>query len=156
MSVVATATEGVDVDIEALAADAQRMLDGVGEEWELSLLVCDDTFIQPLNAQWRGKDAATDVLSFPQLETETPGQLPSGQGHLLGDIVISLQTATRQATQLGHTTEAELRVLVAHGLCHLMGYTHANAADRAVMQAEEVRLLAAAGTEMPSLVERNS
>ncbi|MEZ4319155.1 MAG: rRNA maturation RNase YbeY [Myxococcota bacterium] len=148
-----------DFDIEALANDAQAVLDGVAHpDWELSLLVCDDAFIAPLNQQWRGKSGPTDVLSFPQLEWDAPDvarDLPP-EPVLLGDVVISLETAARQAGELGHPTDVEMRVLLVHGVCHLLGHTHADDADRSVMNGVEARLLAALGLPAEGLVARAS
>lgn len=157
MAVLASTTDELDVHVEALAEDAQRALDAIDRGgWELSLLLCDDTFIRPLNEQWRGKDAPTDVLSFPQLELDGPIELdaPAADGTLLGDIVISVQTAERQGQEQGHGLDVELRVLVVHGLCHLLGHTHATDAQRAEMTALEARLLGAMGLHADGLVQR--
>ncbi len=79
---------------------------------ELSLVFCDDAFIHELNRDYRGKDAPTDVLSFPQEET----------GGLLGDLVISLQTCRRQARVHRHPLAREVEWLFLHGALHLLGY----------------------------------
>ncbi len=97
-----------------LVADAEALLaaaDLAGAE--LSLVLCDDAAIRALNARWRQVDAATDVLSFPQ-DDEV----------VLGDLVISADTAARQAAERGHGLRDELRVLLVHGLLHLLGYDH--------------------------------
>lgn len=156
MAVMASTTgETGPVDVESLARDAQQVLDALGSvDWELSLLLCDDAFIQPLNLQWRGKDAATDVLSFPQLVVPTPGHPPVDQGTLLGDIVISVDTAARQAAERSHPVATELRVLLVHGICHLLGHTHAGDTDRAAMRTREGALLGAIGIDTSGLVER--
>lgn len=156
MSVMASTTGTVeDVNVEALAVDAQKAIDALGSvEWEVSLLLCDDAFIGPLNGQWRGTKEATDVLSFPQLEIQTPGHPPVNQGTLLGDIVVSVDTADRQASSAGHSLDVELRVLVVHGLCHLVGHTHDVDDAREAMQQLEARLLTAMGLDAPSLIAR--
>lgn len=122
---------------EALVADAERLLlalDRGGQE--LSLVLCDDAFIQPLNRDWRGKDSATDVLSFPQGEGEATGE-PA-----LGDLVISVDTAARAAAELGHSLSEELKVLLVHGVLHLIGHDHEQGGEQAErMRAEESRLL---------------
>jgi probable rRNA maturation factor len=79
---------------------------------ELSLVFCDDAFIHTLNRDYRGKDKPTDVLSFPQ-------DVDSG---ILGDVVISVPTATRQAEEGGRTLTQELEWLFLHGALHLLGY----------------------------------
>ena len=83
----------------------------------LTLVVTSDRRIRALNRAWRGLDEATDVLSFPA------GDGPGPARHL-GDLVISRQTAARQARAEGHSLATELRVLALHGLLHLLGYDH--------------------------------
>ncbi|CAN6230921.1 unnamed protein product [Urochloa humidicola] len=86
---------------------------------EISLLLCDDDFIRKLNKEWRDEDHATDVLSMSQ---HIPGlDIPILQ---LGDIVISVETAQRQAEERGHTLLDEIRILTVHGLLHLLGFDH--------------------------------
>jgi probable rRNA maturation factor len=116
---------------------------------ELSVMLCDDVTIQGLNLEWRGKDAPTDVLSFPQ-EEAFPGAPVS-----LGDVVISLDTAAKQAGELGHSAEIEVQVLLAHGLLHLLGHDHEAPEERAAMEAEERRLLHAVGLDAAGLVGRS-
>ena len=83
----------------------------------LTVVVTTDRRIRRLNRQWRGLDTATDVLSFPA------GEDPGPARHL-GDLVISRETAARQARQAGHPLATELRILALHGLLHLLGYDH--------------------------------
>jgi len=85
---------------------------------EVSILLVDDTTIEDLNTRYRGKHKPTDVLSFPQ-EQEIP--IP-GMPRLLGDIVISLDTAVKQAARAGHSIDDEVAQLAIHGLLHLLGY----------------------------------
>ncbi len=103
---------------------------GVGE---LSIVVVTDAAIRALNRAWRGKDRATDVLSFPISE-------PPGAGSLLGDVVISLDTATRRARAERRSTGAELDRYLAHGILHLLGYDHERAEDARVMASMEAEL----------------
>src|SRR5688572_20745444 len=91
------------------------------DDVELSVLLTDDVGIRALNAQWRQKDEATDVLSFPQLDPSEIGGETSGA---LGDLVVSVETAAAQAAEHGHDLSTELRVLLAHGLAHLVGHDH--------------------------------
>lgn len=129
------------VQAQALAAIEALELGHV----ELSVLLCDDAVIQPMNMDWRGKDSPTDVLSFAMGEGEELA-LPPGVPRPLGDLVISVQTAERQALLIGHPLQDELRVLVVHGLLHLLGFDHETGEeDAAVMRAEEARVLAAMG-----------
>jgi len=103
---------------------------------EASLLLTDDPTIRALNRSFRHKDKPTDVLAFAQ--REGGGPTPAG---LLGDVVISVATARRQARR---GLERELLHLTAHGLCHLLGYDHRTDAEEATMNARARALLAEA------------
>lgn len=148
---------GPKVDRRILARDARVLLAALGlPRAELSIVVCDDATIRPLNLEWRGKDAPTDVLSFPQEEADEPGRF-AVPPLALGDIVLSTETATRQAAELGHGLDTELKVLLVHGLLHLVGHDHEGddleGARR--MGAEERRLLALLGVDgEAALIER--
>ena len=98
---------------------------------EVALRLCGDPAIHELNRGWRGKDRPTDVLAFAQREG------PAADPGLLGDIVISVDTARRQARRGLH---AELLHLVSHGLCHLLGYDHRNDAEEREMNARAAAL----------------
>lgn len=148
----------VDVDVRVdgldpapLLRDADwllRRLDLAGAE--LSLVLCDDAFIRPLNRDYRGKDAPTDVLSFAMQE----GDDLLADDPVLGDLVISVETATRQAAEQGHGVDAELRVLLVHGLLHLLGYDHeVDEEEAAEMRAAEAKLLSEMGGAV-GLIER--
>ncbi|ADI13580.1 rRNA maturation RNase YbeY [Truepera radiovictrix] len=93
---------------------------GAGDK-ELTIVLVDDPKIRELNRAHRGEDAPTDVLSYPLAEPDDAGfpEVPH-----LGDIVISLDTAARQAAAQGHTLELEVVTLAAHGLTHLLGFDH--------------------------------
>ncbi|PRO65106.1 rRNA maturation RNase YbeY [Alkalicoccus urumqiensis] len=89
---------------------------------EVSVTFVTDKEIHSLNLEWRGKDKSTDVLSFALKEEE---DIPvAGVPELLGDIVISTETAAQQAETYGHSIERETAFLAVHGLLHLLGYTH--------------------------------
>jgi probable rRNA maturation factor len=92
--------------------------------YELSLRLTDDQEIQALNAQYRFQDKPTDVLAFAALEVENFAPAPPEMPVYLGDIVISVDTATRQASDRGHSLEVELAWLASHGLLHLLGWDH--------------------------------
>lgn len=95
--------------------------------YELSLRLTDDQEIQSLNAQYRSKNQPTDVLAFAALEVDSPQLPPQVQLSMpvyLGDIVISVDTAHRQAQQQGHSLKTELAWLATHGLLHLLGWDH--------------------------------
>jgi probable rRNA maturation factor len=97
------------------------------DAYELTLRLTDDAEIQGLNAQYRHKNQPTDVLAFAALEVNSP-QLPTefqlSVPLYLGDVVISVDTAERQAQQQGHPLQTELAWLAAHGLLHLLGWDH--------------------------------
>lgn len=119
--------------------------------YELNLRLTDDTEIQELNAQYRSLDVPTDVLAFATLEVDCP-QLPAevflSQSLNLGDIVISVETANRQAQQQGHSLQTELGWLAAHGLLHLLGWDHPNQQTLIQMLDQQVIMLLAVGLEV--------
>ncbi len=107
---------------------------------ELSVALISDRRMRSLNRQFRGKDYATDVLSFPA-DPSTP--LGAGSGGFLGDIVIATGVAKKQAKAQGHALKTEIRVLALHGLLHLLGFDHE--ADDGKMARVEARLRKKAG-----------
>ncbi|MEZ4271061.1 MAG: rRNA maturation RNase YbeY [Myxococcota bacterium] len=120
---------------------ARIISDGLGyDRVELSLLLTDDDTIAALNHAWRGKVGPTDVLSFSQMEGAVAVQ---GHAlHVLGDIVISLDTASRQASRFGVSLEEEVTRLMVHGMLHLLGHDHVHGGVQARrMKNEEARLL---------------
>jgi len=116
------------------------MLRALGlDDAELSILLCDETTIRGLNRQYRKKNKATDVLAFPM--REGPG--PASSAGLLGDVVISLPVATRQAAERDRPIIEEVTFLLAHGLLHLLGYDHRNQREEEEMKARTEDLMAA-------------
>ena len=113
-------------------------LEAVPGDPEISLVLCDDAFIQSLNAEYRGLNKPTDVLSFAQDDPE-----------LLGDIVISLPTAARQAEAAGWTLENEVALLGVHGLLHLLGYDDETESGAWEMQRKTEAALREAGISIP-------
>jgi rRNA maturation RNase YbeY len=113
---------------------------------DLSLLLVGDRSMRRLNRRYRRKDRTTDVLAFPvrQHSARPAPRAPRLVPALLGDVVISLPQAERQARQAGHSVEQELAVLVVHGLLHLLGYDHERSAREARrMQRKERAILRA-------------
>jgi len=106
-------------------------------EAEVGCLLVTDLRIRALNRRYRGEDHPTDVLAFPQGE----GGGPPGHPVLLGDVVISVETAARQAARAGHSLEREAALLLIHGILHLLGHGHATAVERRRMWAIQRRLL---------------
>ncbi len=115
----------------------------LGESIDVSLLITGDDRIHELNRDYRHIDSPTDVLSFPQHEGDEPFIQPPGAAANLGDIVISLDTAKRQAIQEGHSLEHELAHLALHGTLHLLGYDHQTDEEEAEMNALENQVLGA-------------
>lgn len=115
--------------------------------YELSLRLTDDTEIQVLNFSYRSQDRPTDVLAFAALEVECP-QLQSLPALYLGDIVISVDTAGRQAQQQGHTLQTELAWLATHGLLHLLGWDHPDEDSLTEMLNQQAVLLQMVGIDI--------
>jgi probable rRNA maturation factor len=108
---------------------------------ELSVSVTDDREIRALNRVFRHRDRATDVLAFAMREGEPSERSGAAlAAEILGDVVISVETARRQAIRARRTLDAELRMLLAHGLLHLVGYDHHTKREEKVMTAQTERL----------------
>jgi probable rRNA maturation factor len=103
---------------------------------ELSILLTDDGTVRELNRAYRGVDSVTDVLSFAQDEG-VPLARPDGAPRHLGDVVVSIETARRQAEEYGQTLDQEAGHLLVHGVLHLLGYDHETAGDAARMKSRE-------------------
>lgn len=107
---------------------------------ELSILLTDDKQIHILNRNYRHKDRPTDVLAFAMNEGEF-GEISRG---LLGDVIVSVPTAARQAEERGVSVMEEVTMLLAHGLLHLLGHDHRTEKEDRAMRAETARLCLAA------------
>lgn len=112
--------------------------ESVASDPEISIVLCDDLFIQTLNAEYRGKNKPTDVLSFAQ---DDPA--------VLGDIIISLLTAARQAAAAHWPLESEIVLLAVHGLLHLLGFDDETAAGAWEMQRRTEAVLTECGIAVP-------
>jgi probable rRNA maturation factor len=130
--------------VTAVLTEAARVL-GVSPQAEVGVVFADDAYIRELNRDYRGIDAATDVLSFALDEGEEPAVQGGPAEALLGDIVISLETAERQAAEFGHGLEREMAYLTVHGMLHLVGYDHEEESAKAEMRRQEEKILAALG-----------
>ena len=132
-----------------LRADAERMMRAAGlGECELSLTLTSDRAMRRLNRDYRGIDAATDVLSFSQIEQAgaappDPRSVKNSPGLPVGDVVISIDTAIRDARELGVSAPSQLRRLLIHGFLHLIGYDHERSAAAARRMFARARNLAA-------------
>jgi probable rRNA maturation factor len=125
--------------LEEFLAGAKR---AAGLEGAIAVLLAGDMEIRRLNREFRGKDKATDVLSFPAGDG-------LGRGRVAGDLAISVETAAREAEQRGHSLDLELRVLLLHGVLHLAGFDHE--ADSGEMARKEERLRKKLGLEKRGL-----
>jgi probable rRNA maturation factor len=136
------------VDTRQLKSVARKLLHEVDESQSaLSISLVGDREIRTLNREHRGKDKATDVLSFPLYE---PGEAAADEGErLLGDVVISVDTARRQAADYDAPLQNEIYRLLIHGILHVLGHDHEEAEERKAMEAEERRLAAAIGMPYP-------
>ncbi|MBQ0068062.1 MAG: rRNA maturation RNase YbeY [Phascolarctobacterium sp.] len=123
--------------------DAVAKLHNLGGKTEVSVTLVDDTEIHQLNRDYRKVDRPTDVLSFALDEGEEPKLVDAPEEHLLGDIIISAETAQRQGDEFGHGLEREIVYLAVHGLLHLLGYDHIQEEDKKIMRAKEEEALRA-------------
>ncbi|MBL1228499.1 rRNA maturation RNase YbeY [Enterococcus sp. BWB1-3] len=150
-------TEKVSADhveeVENLLQFAADFLE-ISEDTELSVTFMDNEEIRVINRDYRGKDTATDVISFA-LEEEGAGEMPiifdEEESALfprnLGDLMISIERAEEQAADYGHSFERELGFLAVHGFLHLNGYDHMNEADEKEMFDLQKEILNAYGLE---------
>ena len=149
---------------EALAADViNASLDEIGCPYEVqvSLTITDSSGIQEMNKEFRDIDAPTDVLSFPMLDYEQPGDFsfleeeedgdqtdlfdPESGELVLGDIVINSDRVFSQANEFGHSIKREYAFLIAHSMLHLMGYDHMSPEEAAEMEALQEKILSGLG-----------
>lgn len=165
MELVETVIEDARWEAFGLAELAERVgratLAGLGLPavgFSISLMGCDDARIAVLNADFRGKPAPTNVLSWPSDErgAEFVGEAPKrpDPGHSddpesLGDIAIAWETCAREAEEQGKPMVAHVTHLIVHGVLHLLGFDHVEEEDAAMMEALEVRILASLGVSDP-------
>jgi probable rRNA maturation factor len=150
----------VDIVVESPLWKAQRGADAmlrraldaaaalVPSEGELAVVLSDDAAIRALNRDWRGKDAATNVLSFPAKDARSDRRAP----HLLGDIVIAHETVAREAAAEDKPFMHHLVHLAVHGFLHLAGYDHETNKDAAAMERLEIAILARLDVPDPYLL----
>ena len=150
----------VDIVVESPLWKAQRGADAmlrralaaaaalVPSDGELAVVLTDDAAIRALNRDWRGKDAATNVLSFPAKEARPDRRAP----RLLGDIVIAYETVAREAAAEGKPFMHHLAHLAVHGFLHLVGYDHEANEDADAMEGLEIAILARLDVPDPYLL----
>lgn len=115
---------------------------------DMTIVLTDDRQLHELNLDYLGVDSPTDVLSFPAAETD-----PETESLYLGDIAISVPRAIQQAQNGGHPVEAEAQLLVVHGTLHLLGYDHSTDEEKAVMWAEQAKVLERLGLSRITIQE---
>lgn len=138
------------VDARSLKRTLEALLVALDERGStVSLTLVNDAAIRELNRVHRGKDAATDVLSFPLYDDADEAPVERVPERMLGDIVISLETAHRQAAAYDAPLQRELERLLIHSVLHLLGHDHMEAGERARMEAQERRLASVIGMPWP-------
>ncbi|KXH87408.1 rRNA maturation RNase YbeY [Sporosarcina sp. HYO08] len=124
--------------------------EGIQRQSEVSITFMSDAEIQEVNAQYRGKNQPTDVISFA-LEELSEGEVAivseEGMPTVLGDIIISIDTAKRQAEEYGHSMEREMGFLALHGFLHLLGYDHLTEEEEKEMFGRQQDILSSFGLE---------
>lgn len=123
---------------KVVAAAARELHLRARSETELSLVFAADADVKGLNAQWRGKDKPTNVLSFPAFALRPGDDLPV----MLGDIVLAYETVAQEAKEEAKQLDHHVSHLVLHGLLHLLGYDHQSGADAEIMESLERQVLA--------------
>lgn len=143
-------------EVAELAVKTALEYEGCPYEAEVNLLLTTDEEIHKMNLEYRQIDRATDVLSFPMLEYEAPGDFsgmeeagdafdPESGELMLGDIVISKDRVLAQAEQYGHSVKREYAFLIAHSMLHLFGYDHMEENEREVMEERQRGIMEKAG-----------
>ncbi len=131
------AIRGSRVDVRVLRRRARMILKAIGESRsELSIALVADSEIKSLNGQWRNQPRATDVLSFSLIE----GDHADWRGGMLGDVVISVETASVQAKERHRSLDETVGRLLVHGVLHLIGHDHEDDDEAREMAAEERRV----------------
>ena len=131
-----------DQDMLRRAAAAALQHQTAADDAEPSLALVDDETIQAANRDFRGIDTHTDVLSFQSGAID-----PDSGAPYLGNLMVSYPTAAAQAAQAGHSTDAELALLLVHGILHLLGHDHGDPDEKAAMWAAQSAILAELGIQ---------
>jgi probable rRNA maturation factor len=129
--------------VRGAARAALAHVDPAGTPVSLAVALADDRRVRDLNARWRGKDRATNVLSFP-----APAG-PAGAGRFLGDVILAFETVAREAEEQGKTLADHTAHLVVHGTLHLAGLDHRDEREAEAMEAAERAILAGLGIADP-------
>ncbi|MTI49412.1 rRNA maturation RNase YbeY [Sporosalibacterium faouarense] len=132
--------EDILCDLEKVIAECLSF-EGKSLNYEISVSFVDDNEIRDLNKAYRGKDKSTDVLSFPLIDGEADEEPSEFFPVLLGDIVISLETAKRQAEEYEHSLKREVFYLAVHSMFHLLGYDHMVEEEKKIMREKEKQVM---------------
>jgi probable rRNA maturation factor len=135
-------------DLSLLEQAALAALDHQSADGDLTIVLTDDEQLHHLNRDYLGVDAPTDVLSFPASETD-----PETGRRYLGDILLSVSRAETQALAAGHPLADEVRLLVVHGVLHLLGHDHAEADEKAEMWKAQAEILHILGLDHVTIRE---
>jgi probable rRNA maturation factor len=130
----------IETELVERAASAALEHQSVSGDYDLTIVLTDDEQLQDLNREFRDIDSPTDVLSFPASESD-----PETGARYLGDILISVQRAEEQAAAAGHPLEAEVQLLVVHGVLHLLGHDHGEEDEKARMWTAQSEILSRLG-----------
>lgn len=142
-------SEGMPLAPDLIERAAKAALSHEAVNGDLTVVLSDDAQLRELNCTYLGVDEPTDVLSFPASETD-----PETGARYLGDILISVPRAEAQARLAGHALEAEVQLLVAHGVLHLLGYDHTEPGEKSKMWTAQAEILESIG--LPGIVTRES
>jgi probable rRNA maturation factor len=140
--------EIVEKSVIAAIESADLYEDIVDRALEVSVVLTNDPSIQTLNAEYRGKDKPTNVLSFATLDDEDTIIPPDGPIHI-GDIILALETLQREAVDMDKSLQDHMTHLLIHGTLHLLGYDHMNDEDANIMETLEINVLRDFGIENP-------
>ncbi len=135
----------IAINADQLTADLQIILDALNySDFDISVLITTNKTIREYNRDYRKKDKATDILSFPYHPALVAGKrikVKHEEDKNLGDLIISAEYVTKAAQELNVTFEARMKTLLVHGVCHLLGYDHIIDSDWRSMRAKEAFLL---------------
>lgn len=146
MIIIRNRQRTVAVDVQHLQRDAERLLELLGYTgFDLTILITNDATMRRYNRTYRAVDAPTDILSFPfytELKAGDRINARDEEERILGDLLISAPYVVRAAQQAGIPFAARMRILLVHGVCHLLGYDHIADEEYVRMHAQESLLLA--------------
>jgi probable rRNA maturation factor len=151
MILIKNSQKRIIVDVSKVEKNAKKLLEFLSvKDFDLGLLFTTNATIRKYNKQYRKKDKATDILSFPyhtELKVGQKIRVKNPEDKNLGDIIISVEFANKDAQAEGITLSKHLNVLLVHGIAHLLGYDHETEKDFMIMDKFEQRLLTVLGSK---------